>query len=148
MNSHRRETSHSTEASGRKPLRVLCAEDDDHIALMLKFALEHAGHLVERVADGQQAFDRITSDLNFFDLLVTDHQMPRLSGRGLVEKLRDTAFSGRIIVHCSLLHEVDAAAYRGFAVDHIFTKPVQVAELLEAIQRMGAVAPDGRNGLK
>ncbi len=140
MNSPR-ETSPPAETNREKPLRVLCAEDDDQIALILKFALERAGHEVERVADGQQALERITSDVHFFDLLVTDHQMPRLSGRGLVEKLRDTAFAGKIIVHSSHLRPADAAAYRALAVDYILSKPVQLAEFLAAVQQTGAPAP-------
>jgi len=141
MNSQREEISHPAEASGRKRLRVLCAEDDDHLAWMLKMALERAGYSVERVADGQEAFDRIASNLDFFDLLVTDHEMPSVSGLALVGKLRNVSFSGRIIVHSSQLRARDAAAYRSFAVDHIFTKPVQLAELLRVIERMGGVAP-------
>jgi len=136
-----KETSHSAELNGGKLLRVLCAEDDDHIAPMLQCALESAGHVVERAVDGQAALERIAADLDYFDVLVTDHQMPRLSGRGLVEKLRDTAFAGKIIVHSSSLREFDAAAYRALAVDHIFTKPVQLAELLRMVERIGGTAP-------
>ncbi len=140
MNDSRTETSAPSQRRLRK-LRILCAEDDDHIALMLQCALEHAGHVVERAVDGQAALERITADTNSVDLLVTDHQMPRMSGRGLVEKLRGTAFAGKIIVHSSLLREFDAAAYRVLAVDYIFTKPVQLAELLGMLERMGGTAP-------
>lgn len=140
MNDPRTETSFPAQPRQRK-LRVLCAEDDDHVALMLQIALGRAGHVVERAVDGQAALERIAEDLNFFDLLVTDHRMPRLSGRGLVEKLRDTAFLGKIVVHSSQLRELDEAAYRGLAVDHIFTKPMPLAELLGIVERMGATVP-------
>lgn len=136
-----KEASHFAAVNGGKLLRVLCAEDDDHVAHMLQSALEHAGHIVERAVDGQAALERITADFGYFDVLVTDHQMPRLSGRGLVEKLRDMAFAGKIIVHSSHLREFDAAAYRVLAVDHIFTKPMQLAELLRMVERIGGTAP-------
>jgi len=115
---------------------VLCAEDDESIAHLLKRLLEHAGHRVECVEGGLEALDRIVSDLTAFDLLVTDHQMPGLSGLGLVSKLRDTAFCGIIIVHSSALPESQAAAYRALAVDFILTKPVQAGELLAIVQRV------------
>ena len=120
---------------------MLCAEDDDQLAQMLQWALEHSGHVVERAVDGQAALDRIIADFDYFDLLVTDHQMPRLSGLGLVEKLREAGFAGKIIVHSSHLRELDANAYRALAVDHIFTKPVQLAELLVMVERIGGTAP-------
>lgn len=137
---HRGETSFYSHSNRRKPLRVLCAEDDAQLAELLKRALERAGHFVQCAADGQDALERLTSDLNFFDVLITDHRMPRLSGLKLVERVRQTDFSGKIIVHSSHLPEFDATGYRAFAVDHIFTKPTQFMELLEVVERMGATA--------
>ena|ERR1019366_2424559 len=122
--------------SRSKTLRVLCAEDNEQIALVVRYALEDAGHFVECVEDGQTALERITSNLNFFDVLMTDHQMPCLSGLGLVSKLRDTAFSGTIIVHSSHLSTAEADAYRALAVDYIFTKPTELAALLTIIQQL------------
>ncbi len=120
---------------------MLCAEDDESLALMLRLALERAGHIVERVEDGVKALERITSDVAFFDVLLTDHQMPRLSGLGLVSKLRDTAFTGLIVVHSSRLTQAEVAAYRALAVDCILNKPVELAELLAAVQQTGAAMP-------
>lgn len=126
----------SSHAERRNSLRVLCAEDHEQVAVVVQSALEQAGHLVERVEDGQKALERITSDLTFFDVLVTDHQMPRLSGLGLVSKLRDTAFSGRVIVHSSHLTAAETEAYRALAVDHILSKPAELAELLVIVQQL------------
>lgn len=131
----------SSHATRPKLLRVLCAEDDEQVGSLVQFALEQAGHLVERAGDGQEALERITSDLEFFDVLVTDHQMPRLSGLGLVSKLRDTAFSGRIIVHSSRLTAAEAEAYRALAVDHFLSKPTELAELLITVQQVAENTP-------
>ncbi len=122
-------------------LRVLCAEDDEQLASMLRMALERDGHAVERVGDGVQALARITADVHYFDVLLTDHRMPQLSGLGLVSKLRDTAFSGAIIVHSSCLTDGEIAAYHALAVDHVLNKPVDLAELLALIRQMGESKP-------
>lgn len=116
---------------------MLCAEDDEQLATVLKSALEGAGHVVECAEDGQKALERMTSDLRFFDVLVTDHQMPRLSGLRLVEKLRKTTFSGKIIVHSSHLSAADASAYHALSVDHILTKPTALAALLSIVGQLG-----------
>lgn len=126
----------SSHANQNKPLRILCAEDDKYLALMLKCALEQAGHFVECAEDGQKALQRITSDLKFFDVLVADNQMPVLSGLGLVSKLRDTEFSGAIIVHSSHLSDAEADAYRALAVDHILNKPTELPTLLGVAQEL------------
>jgi DNA-binding response OmpR family regulator len=138
MTSHRQEAHPSSGVGPKKRLRVLCAEDDLPLATVLRYGLEQAGHLVECVGDGRAALDLIASDLSRFDLVVTDHQMPHLIGLDLVKKLRAAGFSGKIIVHCSQLRPVDAAAYRSLAVDHILTKPAQWEELLAAVEKMRA----------
>lgn len=117
-----------------KPLRILYAEDHEQMAEMLTCALQRAGHQVEWAEDGQKAFDRIAVDLKGFDVLITDHRMPRLSGLELVEKIRGTAFPGKIIVHSSNLLAADACANRAWEVDHILDKPATLAALLAALE--------------
>src|SRR4051812_17608607 len=92
-----------------KRQRVLFAEDDAHVAAVMKLALERCGHRVEHVEDGKDAIERITAGREAFDLLLTDHEMPTVSGLRLVEQVRGTSFAGRIIVHSSELHMRDAA---------------------------------------
>lgn len=116
-----------------KTLRVLCAEDDPHIATLLKAGLVNAGHFVECVADGSDALERIRAQPDFYDVLITDHRMPRSTGLMLVRHARDHGFTGRVLVHCSGLTERDAAAYRALAVDRLFEKPLQSAELLRIV---------------
>lgn len=120
----------------RPTLRVLFAEDDRNIALLMKYALQDTGHFVECVEDGQTALERVTENIVFFDLLVTDHNMPRCSGLRLVEDLRRISFPGKIIVHSSGLHPEVAEAYRAFSVDYIFAKPLETQELLRVIRHI------------
>lgn len=124
-----------------KTLRVLCADDHEQLALVVKYAFERVGHHVECVSDGQIALERVMEDLSFFNVLVTDHQMPRLSGLGLVSKLRDTEFSGAIVVHSSHLTEAEAVAYRALAVDHILSKPAPLPILLGVVHRLVITLP-------
>lgn len=116
-----------------RALRILCAEDNAQMAEVLHHFLVRAGHRPALVEDGQQALAQITDDPEAFDLLITDHQMPRLTGLGLVSKLRDTAFAGPIIVFSSMLSAAEVAAYHALAVDHILTKPTQIDTLLRVL---------------
>lgn len=137
MTKQRKEPSTVERRNRGRALHMLCAEDNERLAELLKYALEQAGHKVECVADGQAALDRITANLKAFDLLVTDHRMARLSGLHLVEKLRDTAFAGKIIVHSAYLPPAVVGAYRRMSVDHILIKPAQLDELFAAIEKIG-----------
>jgi CheY-like chemotaxis protein len=110
------------------------------MADVLDHLLRRAGHQPHRVEDGQQALERICAQLDAYDLLITDHQMPRLTGLGLVSKLRDTAFGAPIIVFSSMLTEAEADAYRALAVDYILTKPTQFEPLLRILHEIAARA--------
>lgn len=140
MTVHHKEGSRAS-TSPLKSLRVLCAEDDENVALTLKYALENDGHQVVCVGDGRAALLRVVADLESFDLVITDHHMPVLSGLKLVEGLREAKFSGRIIVHSSNLRDPATDAYRALAVDHILRKPVELAKLLEAVHGIAGTIP-------
>ncbi len=115
---------------GKKPCRILCVDDQRWINEILQCALEQAGHVVECATDGQEALERINADVAYFDLLITDHQMPRLNGLALVTRLRGTPFRGKIVVHSSALSPSDITAYRLLAVDQILAKPANLPTLL------------------
>lgn len=119
-----------------RPLRILCAEDHPQMADVLGHFLRRAGHHPELVDDGVQALARLTAHPDAFDLLITDHQMPRLTGLGLVSKLRDTVFSSPILVFSSMLTAAEVAAYDALAVDHILSKPMQMETLLDVVQNI------------
>ena len=121
--------------------RILCAEDNEHLRTLLSHVLSAAGYTVEFAPDGQHAFDQLMSQPDTFDLLITDHQMPGGDGLALVTRLRQTAFTGRVIVLSSQLSARDLASYRALSVDGILTKPTKNATLTKTIE---AVCNDTR----
>lgn len=120
----------------KSSLRILCAEDDQPLAAMMKYCLQKEGQFVECVADGQTALNRLRQDLAFFDLLITDHNMPRLSGLQLVEELRKIDFQGWIIIHSSQLSLDEVRAYRQNGVEHLLLKPFQTSELPHLVRSL------------
>ena len=86
--------------------------------------LTREGHLVETVEDGAAALEWIERAPTAFDLLITDHHMPRLNGLELVRALRRVVFAGKIIVFSSELNEMVHERYRRLHVDLILPKPI------------------------
>jgi len=121
----------------RKRLRVLFADDNDAIATMVEYGLKRAGHFVECVTNGIEALEKILADIGFFDVLITDHEMPHLSGLDLVARLRRTAFAGAIVVHSSSLTNADVEAYLAFGVERFLNKPATMDEMLETVWQAG-----------
>lgn len=70
--------------SGGDSLSVLVAEDDPVFRRVLEFTLKREGWSVYAAPDGQTAWDALNSQ--DFDFLITDQQMPRMTGLELLER--------------------------------------------------------------
>ena len=78
------------------PARVLIAEDDRSLRMVMGKALASQGISVEETGDGQEAFERLASER--FDVAVVDIKMPSLSGLDLLEKVRALPDPPHVIV--------------------------------------------------
>jgi two-component system chemotaxis response regulator CheY len=135
----------STSMHGVSPakrfLRILYAEDLGELRDVARLSLSRDGHGIECVEDGQVALHRVTADPSF-DLVITDHHMPNMTGLELVSALRGLGFPGKIVVFSSELSTGVAAEYNRLEVDRIIYKPVYpsmlrgvLAELFPSIAR-------------
>ena len=67
--------------------RVLLCDDEIHILRAAEFKFARAGFDVQVAGDGQEAWEAI--QIQKPDVLITDCQMPRLDGFGLVQRVRE-----------------------------------------------------------
>jgi two-component system chemotaxis response regulator CheY len=122
-------TSQAVSSTPKKSLRVLYADDMKELRQLLEVVLGRDGHKVESVPDGHLALDLLKQNPAAYDVVITDHHMPTVSGLELVAKLRGMNYKGRIIVFSSELSEEVDATYRHHQVDFILPKPVFPSEL-------------------
>ncbi len=67
-------------------MKILLTEDDPIVAELYRVRLDREGHDVEIAVDGQTALERIDRDRP--ELILLDIRMPRLSGLGVLEQIR------------------------------------------------------------
>lgn len=67
-------------------LHIHCCDDEPHIVLAVSLKFTKAGFQVTSDTDGEAAWESILRDPP--QLLVTDMQMPRLDGLGLIQRMR------------------------------------------------------------
>ena len=70
-----------------KGYRVLLAEDDETTRILLAGSLKAFGAEVAVAADGESAWKLFSENPQAFDIVLTDIQMPNLSGPELAEKI-------------------------------------------------------------
>jgi len=122
-------------AAAKRFLRILYADDLRELREVARISFSRDGHGIECVEDGLVALRRVQAD-PAFDLVITDHHMPHLSGLDLVSALRELPFAGKIAVFSSeLSHEV-AERYRQLNVDRILFKPVFPSELRRTLREL------------
>ena len=127
----------------RRPLRVLYADDVKQLRELITLVLTREGYCIETAVDGQAALERLTHDPAAFDLLITDHHMPRMNGLELVGLVRQLPFTGRVIVFSSELSQNVNHEYRRHEVDLVLPKPIFPSALRAALAHM--FAPAGHN---
>lgn len=119
-----------------QPLRVLCADDNALVLDMLAKTLTSAGHYVEVAMDGRAAVTRVAKDPGYFHLIVTDTQMPRLDGFGVVQEARSAGYQGKIIVFANSLSPEERQRYQELRVDRVIDKPGKTGELVGAVTEL------------
>ncbi|MCU7935390.1 MAG: response regulator [Candidatus Thiodiazotropha sp. (ex Dulcina madagascariensis)] len=67
--------------------RILITDDEPHVIRVLKKSLERHGYQVDEALDGEVALEKIRQQEP--DVLITDIQMPRLTGEALCKQLQE-----------------------------------------------------------
>lgn len=114
--------------------RILIAEDDQHIAELIKIILETKGYATDWARDGQEAVDeaaRIKPDLILLDVM-----MPKLNGYEVLRLLKDNKELKNIpIIFVTVRGETDSkvVGLRLGGHDYI-TKPFDLDELIARVE--------------
>ena len=121
-------------------LRILTVEDEPAVTELLALLLGGPAAKVTSATDGWMALMKIGAAKEPFDVIITDHRMPRMNGLDLVRRLRVRKFEGKIIVLSAYLTKENIQAYEELHVDMMFAKPFDCEELQLA---MNLLTKDG-----
>jgi CheY-like chemotaxis protein len=112
--------------------RVMVAEDDSIIRYVIATLLLGRGFAVTAVDDGEQAWEALRRQP--FDALVTDNQMPGLTGLKLIEQIRAAGLKLPVIVVSGSFSAEEARNHPELHIDQVFSKPFNPSELVKAVQ--------------
>lgn len=122
------------EAPAMTRLRILVAEDEGPLREILAEGLRDEGFEVVAASNGTEALELYSSD-GPFDVLLLDEEMPRLTGRGLLVRLREQGERVAVILFSGNL-ELSEQEQARLGVGPTLRKPVSLDELSRAIRRV------------
>lgn len=120
--------------------RVLFVDDDPEVRSLGKLALTRAGYAAEVAGNGAEAWDALVSES--YQLLVTDHQMPRLTGLELAAQARRAGMRLPIIMISGSLDPTSDPACVWLDFSAFLPKPFALRELLNTVARVLPAIPN------
>jgi len=122
--------------------RVLLAEDEESVRLLVARALRHDGHEVVATVDGAEALDTLQNEHGRFDLLLTDIKMPVMDGLALALSAARDYPNLPIVLMTGYADQRERASGLDSLIVDVITKPFTLAELKLSIA--AALAKDQR----
>lgn len=113
--------------------KILIADDETDIALILKLQLEDAGYSTVRVRDGVEAVEMLAKEE--FELLLLDIKMPRMDGLQVLKLARE-AYPAMVVVMMTAhgSEGVAVEAMKEGALDYI-AKPFSHDDMIKRVER-------------
>jgi len=117
---------------------ILLVEDSEYLRKVISFTLKQAGYEVTCAGDGAEAFQLASAQT--FSLVVTDLNMPLMSGQDLIAQLQELPGYEQVGVIClttetsqdELPEQIKALVFA------VVTKPFNPVELLDQIELLVA----------
>jgi DNA-binding response OmpR family regulator len=125
-------TSFHTPLDPRK--RILVVDDDGDIRRLDTEALVGSGYKVDIATDGAVAWDIL--QLSRYDLLVTDYNMPKMSGVDLLLKLHAARMSVPVILVSGTIPTDRLKRHPWLQIDATLLKPYTPEELLATVRNV------------
>jgi two-component system, cell cycle sensor histidine kinase and response regulator CckA len=115
---------------------ILFVDDEPSLVEMTQRMLDRLGYQVTTSTDSQKALDIFLADPHAFDLVITDHTMPHITGTTLARKMREVRPHMPIILCTGYSETVSPEKAQEIGITEFLMKPLTKKELAGAIRRV------------
>ncbi|NEV80811.1 response regulator [Rhodopseudomonas sp. BR0C11] len=113
--------------------RILIADDEESMRLLVARAISMDGHETVTAEDGSEALEILTSQNGKFDLLLTDIKMPIMDGIALALAAARDFPELTILLMTGFADQRERASGLDAIVHDVVTKPFSVADIRTAV---------------
>jgi two-component system, OmpR family, alkaline phosphatase synthesis response regulator PhoP len=129
------------------PYRILLVDDEPQISELYSEVLNLCGYNVDIASNGIVAWNTLIE--SSYDLLITDNDMPRLTGLDLIKKVRFAGMTLPIILASGSIQMEGLNKNPIFRIDAILFKPLSFDELLVTVDKvLNQSGNEGKQGLQ
>jgi PAS domain S-box-containing protein len=121
--------------------RVLYVDDDETMVLMVERLLQRAGYESRICLSALEAVETVRAHPEAFDLVVTDYNMPELSGLQVARALAELRPGMPVVISSGYLSDELRAEARQAGVQGLLEKQNTFEELCPLVERLLASAP-------
>jgi DNA-binding response OmpR family regulator len=121
-------------APPRPPHRILVVEDDGDIRHLNTAVLTQSGYHVDAAKDGAEAW--ATLQVKTYDLLVTDNEMPKVTGIELLKNLQAAQMPLPAIMATGSLPQDEFVRHPQIKPAVLLLKPYTIEELLKKVKEV------------
>lgn len=112
--------------------RILYVDDDLQVRTLGKLVLLRVGYEVDVAANGAVAWNALNEET--YGLVITDYEMPRMTGLELATKIRGGGMDIPIIVTSASFDSMGSRAWEQLEIASFLPKPFNVDSLLSAVE--------------
>lgn len=120
--------------AARSIRRILVVDDDSGIRHLSSALLKRYGYDVDTASDGAEAWEALDSEC--YDLLLTDHAMPKMTGVELIKKLRFASKSMPVILMSGTMPTEELSRHPWLQIGAVLCKPYHGGELLATVREV------------
>ncbi|MFC4320377.1 response regulator transcription factor [Litchfieldia salsa] len=116
--------------------KILLAEDEEVLRMLVVDTLEDEGHEVEEARDGEEAIQFITN--NNYNLILLDYMMPIYTGLDVIEKVRKELgkADAKIMMLSAKNQKTDQQKVMEAGANYFMSKPFSPKELVDRIEEI------------
>ena len=112
--------------------RILVVDDDSDLRVLYTEVLARPGYHVDAAEDGAAGWEAIQA--NNYNLLITENEMPKLTGIELVRKLRSARMAVPVVMAAVRLPTLELVQNPPLQLAALLSKPFYISELLQTVR--------------
>lgn len=116
--------------------KILAVDDEISLLMFIDDFLSRYSYSVTTCTDAIKAIDIIKSEVDGFDLIITDQTMPGMTGLEFVKQIRALKNNVPVILCSGYNDVIDKNEIKDHGVSFYLQKPVGNAQLLKCIEQL------------